>query len=43
MDEETLAFLDTLVSEGTEVEAGIRIPTERRLAEATGMSRARVR
>lgn len=43
MDDETLAFLDTLVAEGTEVEDGIRIPTERRLAEATGMSRARVR
>lgn len=43
MDAETLDFLDSLVSEGTEVEGGILIPTERRLAEVSGMSRARVR
>ena len=43
MDAETLDFLDSLVSEGTAVEGGILIPTERRLAEVSGMSRARVR
>ena len=43
MDAETLEFLDSLVSEGTAVEGGILIPTERRLAEASGMSRALVR
>ncbi|AXK46665.1 FadR/GntR family transcriptional regulator [Brachybacterium saurashtrense] len=43
MDAETLEFLDSLVREGTAVEEGILIPTERRLAEASGMSRARVR
>ena len=43
MDAETLEFLDSLVREGTPVEDGILIPTERRLAEVSGMSRARVR
>lgn len=43
MEPETLAFLDSLVREGTEVEGGILIPTERRLAEISGMSRSRVR
>lgn len=43
MDAETLEFLDSLVTEGTPVEGGILIPTERRLADVSGMSRARVR
>lgn len=43
MDAETLEFLDSLVAEGTPVEGGTLIPTERRLAEVNGMSRARVR
>src|SRR5690606_35770140 len=43
VDAETLEFLDSLVSEGTPVEGGLLIPTERRLAEASGMSRAAVR
>jgi len=43
VDAETLEFLDSLVTEGTPVEGGILIPTERRLADVSGMSRARVR
>lgn len=43
MEPETLQFLDGLVAEGVEVDGGLLIPTERRLAELSGMSRARVR
>jgi GntR family transcriptional repressor for pyruvate dehydrogenase complex len=43
VDAETMEFLASLVAEGTAVEEGILIPTERRLAEVSGMSRARVR
>lgn len=43
MEPQTLEFLDGLVREGVEVDGGILIPTERRLAEISGMSRARVR
>lgn len=43
MEPETLEFLDSLVREGKELDGGILIPTERRLAEISGMSRARVR
>jgi GntR family transcriptional regulator, transcriptional repressor for pyruvate dehydrogenase complex len=43
VEPETLLFLDSLVAEGVEVDGGILIPTERRLAELSGMSRSRVR
>lgn len=43
MEPATLDFLDTLVREGTRTERGIRLPTERRLAEISGLSRSQVR
>ncbi|EWS81758.1 hypothetical protein BF93_16300 [Brachybacterium phenoliresistens] len=43
MDSDALEFLDTLVREGTRTEKGIRLPTERRLAEISGLSRSQVR
>ncbi|MFC7466188.1 FadR/GntR family transcriptional regulator [Brachybacterium sp. GCM10030252] len=43
MDPGVQEFLDMLVREGVEVERGLLIPSERRLAELSGMSRARVR
>src|SRR5699024_1002309 len=43
VDAETLEFLDSLVRESTEVEAGILIPSERRRAWVSGKLRARVR
>lgn len=43
MEPQTLEFLDSLVRRGTPVEGGLLIPTERELAETSGMSRSRVR
>lgn len=43
MGPEALEFLDTLVREGTQTPEGIRLPTERRLAEISGLSRSQVR
>ena len=43
MDHEVLEFVNTLVAEGERTPEGIRLPTERRLSEITGLSRSQIR
>ncbi|MFC0672746.1 FadR/GntR family transcriptional regulator [Brachybacterium hainanense] len=43
MEPASLEFLDTLMREGVRTPEGIRLPTERRLAEISGLSRSQVR